>query len=74
LTPDPSPKLGRGEKILFPFSQTWEKKLGDVELCSSRRVGLNREGIGFTDNEIAGLFQKRDKSVEIEQLKFPDLH
>jgi hypothetical protein len=30
LTPDPSPKLGRGERgELFPFSQAWEKGLGD---------------------------------------------
>ena len=35
LTPSPSPKLGRGEQdFRFPFSQSWEKGLGDEGFSS----------------------------------------
>ncbi|MGG6288098.1 hypothetical protein ACQ4M3_41650 [Leptolyngbya sp. AN03gr2] len=39
LTPSPSPKFGRGEQeFRFPFSQAWEKGLGD-----EGRIGKNED-------------------------------
>jgi hypothetical protein len=56
LSLNPSPNSGRGTSILLPFSQYWEKGLGDEGDSKTEVQLLEKHPYGFT-NHLGLLYQ-----------------